>query len=471
MSNAAADALMQDVKAAGGPQAVRSRLDELGPDARLLDASPSFQGRAQGLAIQPETREMIVDPLVARNAGTNARLANDFDASIGKAPIPSQIEAGLAEARQALGQEYGEVFRGARAVDTSALASNLDTMAIDMRGPAAQAVGRVRQMLDIPRNPGNLDPNPQALFQTRQAIDGMMATETNPQVLRTLAGIRSEVDGSLGEAVPGIKAIDARYAELMRQSEALERGSKILDTGKTAIRPTEFADEFTAAALPQGEMVGPSGAAFRMRQSNRADIDRVMGTHVNDLNEARKLVQSDGDWNLTKLVRMYGSREGAAVYHAVDRETAFREAHENIVGGSKTAMRTGSAEGTKVRGSAGGGTAATMPALAGLVAGPQGAALAAGAQGVKAGANQLMKAADLARNRQIAESLIMQSGPELDAVIDGLAARILAQSQTQMTAAQARELAQIMMMSQGENAGQGLRSVGGLAGLGGMSVR
>jgi hypothetical protein len=64
----------------------------------------------------------------------------------------------------------------------------------------------------------------------------------------------------------------------------------------------------------------------------------------------------------------------------------------------------------------------------------------------------------------------MQPGSQLDAVIDGLAQRLMAQSQTQMTAQQARELAQIMVMSQGENAGQGARRVGGLAGLGGVSL-
>lgn len=74
-------------------------------------------------------------------------------------------------------------------------------------------------------------------------------------------------------------------------------------------------------------------------------------------------------------------------------------------------------------------------------------------------------------NRQIAESLIMQPGAGLDAVIDGLAQRIMAQSQSQMTAGQARELAQIMVMSQGENAGEGVRRLGGLAGLGGFEAR
>jgi hypothetical protein len=471
MSNAAADALTQDLKAAGGGNAVRSRLDELGPDARLLDASPSFQGRAQGLAIQPETREMIVDPLVARNQGTNQRLAVDFDTSMGPAPVPSQVKAEIHAGRELISTEYTDLFRNnAMAVDTRALADKLDTLAVDKRGEAATAIAKVRGYLDIPGNRGNLDPNPAALFETRNAIDGLLETEVNTKVSGVLKEARKDVDSLLRDAVPGIKQIDAKWQELARQTEALDRGAHVLDVGRAATRPTEFADEFAAAALPQGEMVGPSGAAFRMRQGNRADVDRVMGTHINDLNEAKKLVQSNGDWNYTKLVEMYGSRPAAKVWNALDRETAFRKAHQDIVEGSKTAMRIGAAEGTKVRGD-GGMASAGMPALAGIIGGPQAALLATGAQGVKAGANQVMKAADLTRNRQIAESLIMQPGPQLDGVIDGLAQRLMAQSQTQMTAGQARELAQIMVMSQGDNAGEGVRRVGGLAGLGGFTSR
>jgi hypothetical protein len=457
MSNAAAEALSQDVRAAGGAGAVRSRLDELGPDARLLDASPSFQGRAQGLAIQPETREMIVDPLLARNAGTNQRLATDLDNAIGPAPIPSRVEADLAQSRGIVGDQYPHVMEGARAVDTSALAAKLETMSINRRGPAAAAAAKIRSYLDIPGERGVLDPNPQALHATREAIDGLMGDETNKTVRYILGEARKDVDRLLGSAVPGVKSVDARFAELSRQSEGLQRGSQIFDGGKTAIRPAELGDEIARAAQPQGEMVGPSAVPLRMRQGARAEIDRLVGTEANDLNALKKAIKGEGDWNYTKLIQTFGSKEGAKVWNAVDREGAFREAYQNIVQGSQSAMRTGAAEGTKVRGQ-GGTAAAGMPAIAGAIGGPGAAAAALASQGARAGANQVMKAADLARNRQLAFSLLMQPGPELDAVLDGLAQRIMAQSQTQMTAAQARELAQIFVMSQGENAGQGIQA-------------
>lgn len=459
MSNSAAELLAQDVRASGGAGAVRSRLDELGPDARLLDASPSFQGRAQGLAIQPETREMITAPLTARNQGTNARLATDLDSAIGPAPIPSRVEAQIAQGRELIGKEYENLFSTqARAVDTSDLAGRLDVLAVNKRGPAAQAIAKVRGYLDIPGNKGVLDPNPAALFETRHAIDGLLEAETNSKARLALGDARQAVDRLLSNAVPGIKQVDAKWQELARQTESLKRGSQIFDGGKTAIRPAELADEFGQGALPKGELVGPSAAPVRVKQGARAEIDRLVGTEANDLNALRKAIKGEGDWNYTKLVQTFGSREGAKVWNAVDREAAFREAYQNIVGGSQSALRTGAAEGTKVRGQGGSTAGAGLPAVAGAIGGPGAAAAAMGAQGARMGANQVMKVADLARNRQMADALTMRPGPELDSMIESLAARLMVQDKTGLTANQARVMAQSLIMSQGENAGQGIEA-------------
>jgi hypothetical protein len=459
MSNSAAESLSQDLRASGGANAVRSRLDELGPDARLLDASPSFQGRAQGLAIQPETREMITAPLTARNQGTNARLATDLDSAIGPAPIPSRVEAQIAQGRELIGKEYENLFvTQARAVDTSDLAGRLDVLAVNKRGPAAQAIAKVRGYLDIPGNKGVLDPHPAALFETRQAIDGLLEAETNSKARLALGDVRQAVDRLLADAVPGIKQVDAKWQELARQSEGLQRGAKIFDGGKTAIRPGELADDIGAGALPKGEMVGPSAVPVRMRQGARAEIDRLVGTEANDLNALRKAIKGEGDWNYTKLVQTFGSKEGAKVWNAVDREAAFREAYQNIVGGSQTALRTGAAEGTKVRGQGGSTASAGLPAVAGAIGGPGAAAAAVGAQGARMGANQVMKAADLARNRQMAGALTMRPGPELDSMIESLAARLMVQDKSGMTGNQARALAQSLIMSQGDNAAEGIQA-------------
>lgn len=317
--------------------ALQAELQRLGPQAMLADVSPEWMGVARGAASRPGMRDEIVTPLLNRDAAKNARLRGDMNDAIGPAPVPSQIEGGIAANQQALGPQYGAVFQNARAVDTEPIAHLLEADAVNLRGPAQRAVQQLRGMLDIHGAPGNLDPNPVTLFQTRQAIDGMLAGETNPQVIRTLSNYRQRVDDVLGQAVPGIKEVDAQFAELARQRDALGRGQQVLDSGRTAPRPQELAQEVSQGALPQGRMVGPSAVPLRMREGARAEIDRIVGTNANDPAALQRLMRSEGDWNRDRLRTLFG-RRADDVLNAIDRETAFYRTNNRVTSGSDTAM-------------------------------------------------------------------------------------------------------------------------------------
>lgn len=316
--------------------AMRTELDRLGPQGMLADVSPEWMGVARGAASQPGMRDEIAMPLLTRDAGKNARLRTDMNQAIGPAPVPSQIEAGIANNQAALAPQYQQVFQGARAVDTAPIAQALEADAINLRGPAQRAVQQVRQMLDI-TGEGVLDPSPYTLFQTRQAIDGLLAGEVNPQVLRVLGNARRQVDDTLAAAVPGIKDVDAQFAELARQNTAVGRGQQVLDSGRTAPRPQELAQEVQQGALPQGTQIGPSAAPLRLRQGARAEMDRIVGTSANDPAAMQKLVRSEGDWNRDRLRTLFGS--GADdVLNSIDRETTFYRTGNRVSSGSDTAM-------------------------------------------------------------------------------------------------------------------------------------
>lgn len=450
MTGSAADILAEDFARAGGPQAITQRITELGPDAMLLDASPSLMGRAQGLAIQPETREGIVGPLAARNRGANSRLNTDVDAAIGPAPVPSQIEAGLAASRNATAEGYAPVMQGARATDTRALADTLETASVNLRGPAQRSVLDVRRMLDIPGNPGQLDPNPQAMHSVREAIDGMLATEQNPQVIRQLTMARRQVDEALGQAAPGIKDVDARFAELARQSEGLERGARVLDSGRTAVRPSELATEIQRGALPQGTQVGPSAVPLRMRQGLRADIDREIGNRANDLEALKKVIKGEGDWNREKLALVFGQDEANAIINSVDREAAFRNAYNKIVENSQTAQRTAGAKGVEIPdGAAGGAGSDAGTVVAGAVGGPVGVASAVGLKGLRLAGAEAQRAAAMARNEGLMRALTTQQGPQLDALVRQIERRIGVRSVAGSAEERARALATIITEAQG----------------------
>lgn len=328
-------------------------LPGMGPNAMLVDAGPAMLGLGQGAGTGTGAgRSMLVDALRTRDAGTGGRLATALDENLGRAPVPSHVEAGLAGARQELAPAYQQVFQGARPVDTSLLAERLNAIAVAERGPAQRAARQVREMLNDPVATRELDRNPASLLNTRQAIDGMIANEVDPNTVRVLTQARQAVDVELANAVPGIKAVDAQFAELSRQSAGLQRGGQVLDSGKTAIRPVELADEMTQGALPQGEMIGPSAAPMRLRQGTRAELDRLVGTNVNDLNTLERKIGTPQDWNSQKLGTIFGDEARDNVTKALMDNRKFRQAYQDIVQNSQTAQRVESA--AAMRGAEGG---------------------------------------------------------------------------------------------------------------------
>lgn len=446
---AVADALTSDGTV---NPAMRQRLADFGPDAMLMDAGESVKGLAQGVSLRPgEARSRIVDALIERKRATNPRIGSDLDTALGPAVVPSQVEAGLNAGRRAMAEGYAEPFANASAVDTRPLADALETMAVDLRGPAQRAVRQAREMLNIPGNGNVLDPNPRALFETRQALDGLLDGETNTKVIAQLGFARQAVDDYLARAVPGIKQVDARYAELARQSEGLARGGQVLDAGKTAIRPAEMADEITRAVQPEGMLIGPSGTAHRMREGTRAEIDRLVGTKSNDFLAVRDAVKGDGDWNRAKLVQLFGQDRADRVVNAVDREAAFERVYRDVVENSQTAMRQASKDMVAVRdGSSSSGATTT---LVGAVGGPTAIAAQGAVKGARAVKGMMDTAADEGRNADIAR-LLLSRGPEMDAIFEVLGRNARGRQAVQSSSEAVDRIAQALLMSEGYRGGK-----------------
>lgn len=321
-----------------GAPAMQSDLNKLGPLATLADVSPEWMGVARGAASRPGMRDGIVNKLLDRDEGKNFRLRDDLNSSLGPAPVPSRISASIEAGQGDLSPQYQEVFRGARvrAVDTTPIAERLEADAINLRGPAQRAAQQVRNMLNV-AGEDVLDTSPYTLFQTRQAIDGLLKEEANTTVVRVLNNARRQVDDTLAAAVPGVKDVDAQFAELARQNTAVGRGQQVLESGRTAPRPSELAEEVATGGLPQGTQIGPSAVPFRLRQGARAEIDRVVGTNANDPAAMQKLVKSEGDWNRDRLRTLFGPRADDAL-NAIDRETQFYRTSNRVTSGSDTAM-------------------------------------------------------------------------------------------------------------------------------------
>jgi hypothetical protein len=328
-----------------------SGLRNLPPGGMLPDAGPSMQGVAQGAVTGTggEGRTALVTALENRDAGAGQRIQGTVDALYGPAPVPSRLEAGVRQQMANMGPAYDAVLNQAKAVDTEPAANWLQTQITNERGQAQSALKQVRGMLDIPDNPGVLDPHPRALQATRSTVGGMLDDQGyDPNTKRVLKNAYDMLSNELQTKVPGIRELDSQYAELGAQQRALQPdspGATIFGSGRqSVIRPAELAQTMQEAAQPKGVNVGPSAEPFRLQDAARAELDRIVGTSGNDLNALERTLGKPEDWNAQKLGVMFGKDKADALMNVINRERTFRDTYQNIVQGSQTAQRTAAKE-------------------------------------------------------------------------------------------------------------------------------
>ncbi len=180
--------------------------------------------------------------------------------------------------------------------------------------------------------------SPAEILNIRQAIYDLISRTTEPNAMRLAVKYREKVDEALAAAAPRVKRVDARVSESMKQSEALQRGSQLLNTGKEAVSPTELIVENATRT--------PAQISYLVKGA-RADIERIVGTKANDVTALKQLIQSEGDWNRTKLEQLFGSDKSDRIIKAIEREATFQDAYRKVVENSQTAQRLGGVEAIK----------------------------------------------------------------------------------------------------------------------------
>lgn len=320
--------------------ALQARLADMGPDAVLADLGPNLQHQAGALAASPgRAQEIVRTALADRQAGANSRIASAIDDNLGpRSVVPSEVNATVQGNQQALGPQYGEVFRQPTRYDFTPITDDLDRSIPSLRGDVQRALQRVRGMLNI-HNTDQVTTDPRIAFETRQAIDGMLATETNPKVVGMLSETRQMLDDALRDAVPRIKEVDANYAELARQREALQRGQTVLSSGREAPRPSELVNEVHQGAQPQGMQIGPSAVPLRLSQGARAEVERIVGNNANDVVALNRLIKGEGDWNRQRLATLFGHDKADRLIKAVENERVFADTANTVTRNSETAAR------------------------------------------------------------------------------------------------------------------------------------
>lgn len=427
----AAAKLTEDLRNSGGVDPVRARLDELGPEAMLLDASPSFEGRAQGLAVRPETRETVTAPIIARAKGANERLNADVEKNLGAKMDPEAFHSELDKAYdEAVPPLYAKALSKPVTVDTSAVLEKIGKLGETEKGGAESALGRAWKLLhtegDVPGvGTANVpDRRPEALHNAKEALDSMIAAVKAQQgsaarsELRALTTVRSDLNKALEAQVPGYADANRTAQGFFQQREAFDRGQTLLNGGREAARPAAL-EAATAAMSPEAQQA--------QRLGLRTEVDRLVGTQLNDRVALQKAIQGEGDYNRARLSTVFGEEPTAGLVGAVDRERAFDTVNQNVVRNSQTAQRQAAAADMDVRGLMPDGGVSALGLAAGI-GGQAGAAAATGVKAGKIGLNAFGRASDLARNKETAAILTMKAGAERDALIEALNARLEASS-------------------------------------------
>ncbi|TGT35716.1 hypothetical protein, partial [Mesorhizobium sp. M8A.F.Ca.ET.165.01.1.1] len=404
-------------------------LPNLGNDGMLMDLGPNMRHTAGAIAATPgEGKAIVRGAIGARDADANWRIRSALNETLGEAPTPSHIIDRATQNQQRLAPEYREALRDAGPVDTLPIARYLETEAQTLRGEPQRAVQRVRAMLDhqptpadIARARANGEPPPGTslvtdaaeLLNTRHAIDDMLETTQGTNAGNALQTARQAVDDELRASVPGIKEVDAKYAELARQKDAVQRGQTVLASGREAPRPNELAAEVRQGALPQGLQIGPSAVPLRLREGARAEIERIVGTKANDRVALQEIIKGEGDWNRARLSTLWGKEKTDQVLDLLDRERLFADTSNIVTRNSETAARVAAREAIDP------GSSSRFGVREGFIAGgARGAARAAGTRAVESVIDALSNGGNEKAVADMARALTR--GSQQSAVLDAL---------------------------------------------------
>jgi hypothetical protein len=372
ISKSAQQHLIDALTADGMPQ-IQSEISRLGDSAMLADAGPALLGKAQGASLNSdEARTIMANALAKRNQGANARLNLDVNAALGPAEDPQLVTRDILAHRSNVdAQNYQPALKSAPPVDTSGVAAtvgqalneavpgtmehkaltNVRQMLMDQQEvPVLNASGRpiidqsgnpVTQLQPVPRD------NAAQLHKLKGELDNVIQYDAPglgvpagalQRQQGALKMVRGQLNGALENQVPGYAEANAQSAALAKRADAVETGTSLLDSGKTAMTPQRL--DLTYGAMDPGEQAA-------LAKGLRGEIGRVLDTKANDVVAGRNIIKGEGDWNRARLATVFGEEPTNQVIGAVDREGQFANTFNKVVENSQTAQRQAAARGMK----------------------------------------------------------------------------------------------------------------------------
>jgi hypothetical protein len=318
--------------------------NRLGPEAMLLDASPSMTGLAQGVSVPPgKYKNLISEALMNRDKGRSTRLLSDTESTLGKARDPDQLKNVLQKAatRQS-GPTYRAAITNAPHLDKNVLGPILDTQfnSNALTSTGERTVSAIRKEIDRALDAPTPQLAVERLWNIRKELDSQTVhgreefaalSSADKVTQASLKEARAAVDEILKDRVPGMAQGDAIVHRSKGMQDDIDFGRNALEGGKYATTPERLRADLNKR---NPKMVG---------EGIKADIRTSMGTQANDLAALRKKIGGDNDFNRDKLATVFGQEKVERLLNAVDREATFAQNSSDILRNSQTAQRQGAA--------------------------------------------------------------------------------------------------------------------------------
>jgi hypothetical protein len=351
-------------------------LDQLGPKAMLADVGAATQGLAQGVAVKPGGSQLI-KAIEERTAGAQERI-REAVAQLGPAEDAQTVKDTIIQTRKALDAvNYPAALESAPPVDVKPIVKQIDRLLATAEGKQKTALENLRSnLVEAPGQPavaggptGLLDASgapimsagkpataeaykgaAENLHNIKGELDavinhgapglGVEAGAVNRQQ-GALKLVRGQLNDALESQVPGYAAANKASSALAKRAEAVETGYKntlsgsATQGGQATPTPERFKASFDAK--PLGEQVAQAKGLL-------ARINQMVGVNRNDLGAMRNALQGEEGWNTANMATVLGEAPVNRLVGAVNREGAFGQTQNAVVGNAQSAFRTEAAK-------------------------------------------------------------------------------------------------------------------------------
>jgi hypothetical protein len=322
------------------PKDAAARAAAIGPEAMLLDTSPSMVGLARGVSakVGPAT-DNLVEKLIDRQK-SNAKeflpkadkiMGSQYDTTL----LSKSIDRGT---RKAAAPYYGSAIKNAQPLSSdlaNKLARRLTSPAKDMGLENRASMGDIMTKIDdalLGENPKQVA---KRLWDNRKTLDAKIVYDNN-----SMSNLSSADKAAQGILKQGRKTIDG---VLKDNYPGFSRGDQIMAAGKKAQDDIEFG----RTSLRNGE-TPQTFDVFKKEYGKRdkrfvdigikADIRNSLTGAPNDFLALRKKLGGDGDNNRLKLDHSLGPKITDKLNSFVEGRGTMSQNFADIVRNAKTAQ-------------------------------------------------------------------------------------------------------------------------------------